>query len=162
MPSNTSSIRIPTASISRTVTASISCRTWRAFTSPKRWRVWDTPISRANSGWLGWGTACDRGRRPRLRSKGEPPIEYLGAVVGPFGLLPMTLDEARVAAAAMPAELASQIRFVGMEIDAIRILRDQSILKPRPVRGMADGTSVGPDGLVFAPIGRARPLQIDI
>ena len=104
--------------------------------------------------------------RPRqtatIEIEGEPPIKYLGAVVGPFGLLHLTLDEARVASAAMPPELASQIRFVGIQIDDIRRLRDQSDLKPRPVRRSADGTSVGPDGLVFAPIGRVRPLQIEI
>jgi hypothetical protein len=104
--------------------------------------------------------------RPRqtatIEIEGEPPIKYLGAVVGPFGLLHLTLDRARAAAAAMPPELASQIRFVGMQIDDIRRLRDQSDLEPRPVRRSADGTSVGPDGLVFAQIGRVRPLQIEI
>ncbi|WP_426434083.1 hypothetical protein [Bradyrhizobium genosp. P] len=104
--------------------------------------------------------------RPRLTAtieiEDEPPTEYLGAVIGPFGLLPMTLDEARAAAATLPPELASQIRFVGMEIDNIRRLRDLTALKPRHTREMADGTSVGPDGLVFAPIDRVLPLQTEI
>jgi hypothetical protein len=113
-------------------------------------------------GVAGFGDAVRPRQTATIEIEGEPPIKYLGAVVGPFGLLPLTLDEARVAAAAMPAELAGQIRFVGIQIDDIRRLRDQSPLEPRPARGMADGTSVGPDGLVFAPIGRVRPLQIQI
>ena len=113
-------------------------------------------------GVAGFGDAVRPRQTATIEIEGELPVKYLGAVVGPFGLLPMTLDEARVASAAMPPELASQIRFVGMEIDDIRRLRDQSDLEPRPVRRMADGTSVGPDGLVFAPIGRVRPLQIQI
>jgi hypothetical protein len=104
--------------------------------------------------------------RPRqtatLEIEGEASIEYLGAVVGPLGILPMTLDQAIATAAAMPAELARQIRFVGMQIDHIRRLRDQSPLEPRPPRATKDGTSVGPDGLVFAPLARVRPLQVEI
>jgi hypothetical protein len=104
--------------------------------------------------------------RPRqtatLEIEGEAPVKYLGAVVGPLGILPMTLDQAIAATAAMPVELARQIRFVGMQIDDIQRLRDQSPLEPRLPRETVDGTSVGPDGLVFAPLERVRPLQVEI
>jgi hypothetical protein len=104
--------------------------------------------------------------RPRqtatLEIEGEASIEYLGAIVGPLGILPMTLDQAIAAATAMPAELARQIRFVGMQVNDIRRLRDHTPLEPRKPRATADGTSIGPDGLVFAPLARVRPLQVEI
>jgi hypothetical protein len=97
-----------------------------------------------------------------IEIEGEHPSIYLGAAVGPFGLLPMTVAQARQVADALPTRMARQIRFVGMNIETIRRLRDRSALKPRVVRGLADGTSVGPDGLVFAPIGRMSPTQVQI
>jgi hypothetical protein len=104
--------------------------------------------------------------RPRqtasIEIEGEHPRIYLGAAVGPFGLLPMSLDEAKLTAETLPAAVARQIRFVGMDIETIQRLRDHSALKPRVVRGSADGTSVGPDGFVFAPIGRTSPQQTQV
>lgn len=86
---------------SPTATASIWCRTLHVFTSLKRWRGWATPISRANSA-LGLEGAARPQQTATIEIEGEPPIKYLGAVVGPFGLLHLTLDRARLAAAAMP------------------------------------------------------------
>ena len=80
---------------------------------------------------------------------GEHPNIYLGAAVGPFGLLSMTVDEAGQTAETLPEILARQIRFVGMDIDVVRQLRDKSLIEPRVTLQMSDGTSIGPDGLLF-------------
>jgi hypothetical protein len=97
-----------------------------------------------------------------IEIEGEHPSIYLAAAVGPFGLLPMTLEEARQSAETMPEALAQQIRFVGIDIDVVRQLRDKSVVESRLTRGMSDGTSIGPDDLLFAPIARIVPKAIVI
>jgi hypothetical protein len=74
----------------------------------------------------------------------------------------MTVDEARQTAETLPEILARQIRFVGMDLDVVRQLRDNSAIGPRVTRQMSDGTSIGPDGLLFAPIERIvfKPVTI--
>ena len=118
---------------------------------------------------LAVGLVASRAAEPTLSRQtatididGEHPRTYLGTAVGPFGLLPMTVDEARQAAQTLPETLARQIRFVGMDIDVIRKLRDRSALEPRESLSAAGGVSVGPDGLLFAPIGRMVPKPIEI
>jgi hypothetical protein len=64
----------------------------------------------------------------------------------------MTVDEARQTAETLPEILARQIRFVGIDVAVVR--RDNSAIEPRITRRMSDGTSIGPDGLLFAPIER--------
>jgi hypothetical protein len=104
--------------------------------------------------------------RPRqtavIEIEGEDANGYLGAAVGPFGLLPMTLDEAREAAGTLPEALARQFLFVGIDIDVVRHLRDKSAVEPRETRRISEGMTIGPDGLLFAPIQRIIPKSIAI
>jgi hypothetical protein len=86
----------------------------------------------------------------------------LGAAVGPFGLLSMTVDEARQTAETLPEMLARQIRFVGMNVDVVRQLRDNSAREPRSRGKCPTGRSIGPDDLLFAPVERIvlKPVTI--
>ncbi len=94
--------------------------------------------------------------------EGETKRSFIGAVAGPFGLLPISVQEAQSLIATAPHVLGSKFRFVGLDLDVILKIRDTATLEARPSRKDIYGTRIGPDGLLFAPLNRIAPRSIDI
>jgi hypothetical protein len=87
---------------------------------------------------------------------------FLGAVVGPFGLLPFTTLAAQQLAASLPPDVAGRFYFIGLDVEVIaRILAGKSV-RARPIRKAKDGTRIGPDGLAVAPLARVSPTAAQI
>jgi hypothetical protein len=104
--------------------------------------------------------------RPReavwVEMEGEEKRTYLGAAISPFGVLPISIEEARGMLDALPAPLSRQIRFVGIDVDVVAHMRDHAEVKPRTILRGDDGTRIGPDGLLMAPLDRIFPRAIAI
>jgi hypothetical protein len=104
--------------------------------------------------------------RPRetvaIEVNGESTSTYLGAVVGPSGVMPVSLAEARTVASSLPHAMAQQVKFVGLDIGVIRRLRDRAEIEPQRFRRVADEIQIGPDSLLFAPLDRVVPRATTI
>jgi hypothetical protein len=97
-----------------------------------------------------------------VEMEGEEKRAYLGAAISPFGVLPISIAEARGLLDALPDALLRQIRFVGMDVDVVTHMRDHAEVEPRTLRRSDDGTRIGPDGLLMAPLDRIFPRAIAI
>jgi hypothetical protein len=93
---------------------------------------------------------------------GEANRTFLGTVASPFGILPFSIIEARDAASSLPTVIASRFWFVGLDTEMILRMRSQGDMEPRPTRLELDGTTIGPDGLLLAPLNRVVPKVIEI
>lgn len=62
--------------------------------------------------------------------EGEEKRTYLGAAISPFGVLPISIEEARVMLDALPGPLSRQLRFVGMDVDVVTHMRDHAEVEP--------------------------------
>ena len=94
--------------------------------------------------------------------EGEEKRSFLGAAISPFGLLPISIEEARGLLDALPEPLSRQLRFVGIDVDIVAHMRDHAEVEPRTIRRSDDGTRIGPDGLLLAPLDRIFPRAIAI
>jgi hypothetical protein len=68
----------------------------------------------------------------------------------------------RRVAASLPQAMAQQVKFVGLDIDVIRRLRDNAEIEPRGFRQVAGDIQIGPDSLLFAPLERVVPRDTTI
>lgn len=110
-------------------------------------------------------TSVRPSRQPRavtLHLEGEDGRRFLGAVASPFGLLSLSVNEAQTMLASLPTEIALRLFFVGFDLDMVLRLRENQAVNPRPVRRADDGTRVGSDGLLVAPLGRVSPIPMTI
>jgi hypothetical protein len=97
-----------------------------------------------------------------LHVDGEQNSRFLGAVASPYGLLSLTVSQAQTLISSLPTDVALQLFFVGYDLDIVdRLLQNQAVA-PRHVRQMDDGTRVGPDGLLVAPLSQVSPIPISI
>jgi hypothetical protein len=92
-----------------------------------------------------------------LGSDGEASASYLGVPVGPLGVLPFPLEQARTLAQTMP----DSIRFVGVDADVIRRALAGQRLDARARRSEGP-VQIGGDGLLYAPIDRVTPRSLAI
>lgn len=92
-----------------------------------------------------------------LGSDGEDSATYLGVPVGPLGVLPFPIGQARTLDQTIPIS----IRFVGVDADVIRRALAGQRLDARARR--SDGpVQIGGDGLLYAPIDRVTPRSLTI
>ena len=97
-----------------------------------------------------------------LHVEGEEETRFLGAVASPFGLLSLTVSEAQTLLSSLPTDIAHQLFFVGYDLEMVSRLLQNEAVSPRHVRETDDGTRVGPDGLLVAPLSRVSPIPISI
>ena len=111
-------------------------------------------------------TAVVRPARARdavvLHVEGEDESRFLGAVASPFGLLSLTVSEAQALMPSLPTDIAHQLLFVGYDLEMISRLLQNEAVSPRHVRESDDGTRVGPDGLLVAPLSRVSSIPVSI
>jgi hypothetical protein len=69
----------------------------------------------------------------------------------------MSMGEAASLAQTMPG----RIKFVGLDVDIVRGLRDHHQIEPKVRRSFND-IQIGPDGLVYAPIDHVAPRSVTI
>jgi hypothetical protein len=81
---------------------------------------------------------------------------FAGAIVSPFGILDVGLDQAIELAARIPNPNA--VRFVGLDEEVLTAYLEGREIKPANRRKLNDDTVVGPDGLVVAPVTEAKVL----
>lgn len=92
-----------------------------------------------------------------LGSDGEGSATYLGVPVGPLGVLPFPISQARTLDLTIP----NSIRFVGVDADIVRKALAAQRLDARARR--SDGpVQIGGDGLLYAPIERVTPRSVTI
>ena len=94
--------------------------------------------------------------------EGEEQKAYLGAAISPFGVLPISVEEARGMLAVLPQRLSRQIRFIGIDVDVVTGMRENAKAEPRTIRLTDDGNRIGPDGLLMAPLDRIFPRAVAI
>ena len=88
----------------------------------------------------------------------EQSRRFIGAVASPFGLLPMTVDEAR-SVMISPLSAPLKLLFVGLDLDIVTKAIQGQIMTERIVRRADDGTQIGADGLLMAPLDRVFPAD---
>ena len=97
------------------------------------------------------GTEIFPAPRQRVTIAGDSEKRgFAGAIVSPFGILDVGLDQAVELAARIPNPNA--IRFVGLEEEVLATYLEGGELKPAARRKFSDDAIVGPDGLVVAPV----------
>jgi len=97
------------------------------------------------------GTEIIPAPRQRVTISGDSEKRgFAGAILSPFGILDVGLDQAVELAARIPNPNA--IRFVGLEEEVLATYLEGRELKPAPRRKVNDNTVVGPDGFVVAPV----------
>jgi hypothetical protein len=84
----------------------------------------------------------------------EEGKRFIGAVASPFGLLPLTVNEAQIVMAAQPPSTALRMLFVGFDLGVVARLIEGETVNPRVMRQADDGTRIGSDGLLIAPLSR--------
>jgi len=101
-------------------------------------------------------------RAAGVELEGESKKTFLGAVASPFGILPVSIEEARNLSLSLPGAIADKFRFVGLDTDVVLSMRSHQAIEPRSPRVEEDGTTIGPDGLLFAPLGRVVSRAVEI
>jgi len=89
----------------------------------------------------------------------EEGRRFLGVVASPFGLLPLTVNEARMVMESQPPSTPLRFLFVGFDLDIVTRLLGGQPVDTRPTRQAEDGTRIGSDGLLIAPLTRVSPVQ---
>jgi hypothetical protein len=87
---------------------------------------------------------------------------FIGAVASPVGLLPWSVGEAQALMSSQPFLRPLRLFFVGFDVDVIKDILSGRPVSPRPRRDAEDGTRVGRDGLLIAPLERVSPVQPSI
>ena len=96
-----------------------------------------------------------------LELDGEAANTYLGVPVGPFGVLPLSVAQARAQAASLAQTMPGAFRFVGIDAEVLRSVLADHRVEPRGRRS-AGPIQIGPDGFLFAPIERITPRSVAI
>jgi hypothetical protein len=97
-----------------------------------------------------------------LHLNGESGTHFLGAIASRFGFLSLSVSEAQDRMASLPLEISRQLYFVGLDVDVVVRLLHQQPINRRQTREADDGTRIGADGLLVAPLARVSSDTIQI